>query len=600
MEAEPKLDGGEDSPSKIAEVKKTASRSATRVKSKLKALASDTSIYQKYKGLFYTLRIIHECVPAILVALAMSSYVTGLWIERRGNSYHWHTMMPMRSPLVDKSAWHFALTKGETNPECTPLEFDRVNSFLDKSGTDLDRLPLPWEDAAYDLMNDDEYNRCFWWQHVYAVDVYPKANMTSAAQWPKHKWIAGVTPKSEWADSSPDDMWCIAYKVTSDLHVPYGPQGTFNGTCGAVPAPVQAWCDDGWKTSYVLAENDRFPMDDPGWECMLPQDWPASVDGHCYSMCLDISGEKEHTPPQQCFDILLLFLLPILFDVLLILSWIHQKALYDAWHGDMPKSRRNTYFLVAGSLCAAGLVCLIFTPVLMEYVAAPPYPGAITTGLFCIAMGAIILALAMEDTFPSLQKGCFGKMIRNLFSCIGLKDPENVKNPDIDSDEALCFFLVDGFHSKFNEYKPVLTFVVFLIILMVITYFEAITLWAVEYGHFNRAWGFDPVNYMLSRIPVAFLLITKVMADLKPPAVQVGYEVYSSKIKGNRTFLEELKNLTSPAKAVTEREALKYLRVQAIGSSPDKKAGMDETTQAAAAVATTVGVGASIDAVLNA
>ena len=86
-------------------------------------LDDHTTIFKKHKKIFFCARIGRELLPAILVSLALVSYNFGLWQDRRGSSYHWYTFVPRRSAQLDRSAWHFAITKGESNPNCTADDF---------------------------------------------------------------------------------------------------------------------------------------------------------------------------------------------------------------------------------------------------------------------------------------------------------------------------------------------------------------------------------------------------------------------------------------------------------------------------------------------
>lgn len=291
-----------------------------------------TRLFTKYKGLFYIARIFRELVPAVLISFAMYGYVSSLWAARRGDSMIWHAMVPMRSSQLDKAAWHFALTKGETNPSCT--------------AADLAKLPQPHEKVAHDLTVYDDstkkgFNDCYWWQRVAEVVVYPRFGVEPGMRsWPAPKWQSGLGAGKAWSEGT-DDLWCLAYKATSSVHVPYVRVNHTELGCGIAPEAVEEWAN-GWNTSYVLAEQAHFPSGDPGWEIILADNWPPSREGLCYSMCLDVAGVNEHTPAQQALDIAILFFLPVIIDLLLILVWLNQKTLYGGWVGTVSKKQRCT------------------------------------------------------------------------------------------------------------------------------------------------------------------------------------------------------------------------------------------------------------------
>ena len=246
--------------------------------------------FESHKRKLYTLRILRELEPSILIALSLFSYTSSLWAARSGASYSSAMMNPWRSQALDKAAWHFAITSGETDP-----------------------------------VTGNAY-----WQEVDVLDVYTNqqvADIESGAlkQWPK-------TKNEAWNDASNDDLWCIVYPAASKSHMSYGPIRLPNGTCGSLPPHVNEWCS-GWKTSVHVANLATFPTDDPGWRCLTPNSWPATPDGHCYSMCLDVSGESFHSPPHQTMDILMLLFLPVIFDLYFILTWINGKSIFAGIHG---------------------------------------------------------------------------------------------------------------------------------------------------------------------------------------------------------------------------------------------------------------------------
>ena len=72
--------------------------------------------FESHKRKLYTLRILRELEPSILIALSLFSYTSSLWAARSGASYSSAMMNPWRSQALDKAAWHFAITSGETDP----------------------------------------------------------------------------------------------------------------------------------------------------------------------------------------------------------------------------------------------------------------------------------------------------------------------------------------------------------------------------------------------------------------------------------------------------------------------------------------------------
>ena len=154
--------------------------------------------------------------------------------------------------------------------------------------------------------------------------------------WPEPLWQTSTHSTSKAWSGGDDNLWCLAYNIRSPIHVTYDAQ---NASCTALPPEATKWYN-GWTTSDTLAEGAHFPSGDPGWRIVLPEYYPPSQEGYCYTMCLDISGDRRHTPPQNSADIVLLFCLPLMFDLVLVLIWVNQREVYGGWVGTMAKTAR--------------------------------------------------------------------------------------------------------------------------------------------------------------------------------------------------------------------------------------------------------------------
>lgn len=349
--------------------------------------------FDTFKYLLYTLRILRELEPSILVSLSLFSYATALWKARAGDSYTFSSLLPQRSLDLEKSAWHFAITKGETDPVTGEA----------------------------------------WWQDVDAIDVYPNSAVYSGlSEWP--------TPKETWLDSSTDDLWCISYSAAASTHVPYGPIRSRDGTCGALPAQVTDWCN-GWDTSMHVAGLDTFPTADAGWRCLTPDNWPPTHEGRCYAMCIDVVGDELHTPPHQSPDVFLFLSLPIMFDLYFILTWIHHKQLFKAFYGRLPLCRKLLFLLLSLCLVGAGTALSIFTPRVIGVYSQYDYPGPIAWIVICFGWAIYFFNLALEDDCKYIRYAMTPWIRLNMWM-VGVKTvgDSGCKHP-LDSDTALCFFL---------------------------------------------------------------------------------------------------------------------------------------------------------------
>ena len=420
-------------------------------------------MYNRFKFLLYSLRVLRELEPAILVGLSLYSYTDNLWAARAGASATAYAMLPMRSRALDKSAWHFAITQGETNPA---------------TGTP-------------------------WWQDVDALDVYPNSvlqqNMTV---WP--------APLKDWQSSATDDLWCISYSGASSTHVPYGPVRAPNGQCGQLPPQVSAWCS-GWNTSVHVGDGASFPNGDPGWRCILPppENWPPTAEGRCYTFCLDISGEANHAPPHTNPDLFLVFALPIMFDLFFILTWIHHKALFAGFHGRLSLKVKLAFFCASAGCVTVATLLAIRIPTDQGVYSQHDYPGAISWVCVTYFWGIYFLNLALEDDCPYVRR-FMAPWIRAQMTMVGVKTTgeSGCKHP-IDSDTALCFFLAQGYKSSFNSIKRLALACFILLIFCILTFAEAPGSWVDEYAKYNSAF-YSPGTFLSSQIVVILLLVTKI------------------------------------------------------------------------------------------
>jgi len=468
--------------------------------------------FDTFKYLLYTLRILRELEPSILVSLSLFSYATALWKARAGDSYTFSSLLPQRSLDLEKSAWHFAITKGETDPVTGEA----------------------------------------WWQDVDAIDVYPNSAVYSGlSEWP--------TPKETWLDSSTDDLWCISYSAAASTHVPYGPIRSRDGTCGALPAQVTDWCN-GWDTSMHVAGLDTFPTADAGWRCLTPDNWPPTHEGRCYAMCIDVVGDELHTPPHQSPDVFLFLSLPIMFDLYFILTWIHHKQLFKAFYGRLPLCRKLLFLLLSLCLVGAGTALSIFTPRVIGVYSQYDYPGPIAWIVICFGWAIYFFNLALEDDCKYIRYAMTPWIRLNMWM-VGVKTvgDSGCKHP-LDSDTALCFFLAKGYKSSFNNLKRLALAVLIIIVLIVLTFVERETSWAGEYAKYNGDF-FQPGSFFVNQYIVLLLLAVKVSQSLKAPGIEVDYNVCNQMraLDDEPTLLSELKGLVRGSRLVVEREACHFV-----------------------------------------
>lgn len=184
-------------------------------------------------------------------------------------------------------------------------------------------------------------------------------------------------------------------------------------------------------------------------------------------------------------------------------------------------------------------------------VAHKGYPGAIIIGLFFLTFSNFFLTIALEDSFGKrFKKRPMARIISATFFSIGLKSVDDLKDPTIDSDEALCFFLVDGYFSIFNAWKRYGFTILLIAILASLTYVSSFAPWTVEYDKYNGDF-YNASSYLIAQAPVAVLIFMKVAADLQPPSVRLEAEDYA-KVKHKSTLIHQIMNLAGASGAPAE------------------------------------------------
>ena len=68
--------------------------------------------FQKYKALFYSLRILRELVPALTIGVSLVTFFTALFTAFLKDSYGMALMSPVQSFALDKMVAHFIFFMG--------------------------------------------------------------------------------------------------------------------------------------------------------------------------------------------------------------------------------------------------------------------------------------------------------------------------------------------------------------------------------------------------------------------------------------------------------------------------------------------------------
>jgi len=235
--------------------------------------------------------------------------------------------------------------------------------------------------------------------------------------------------------------------------------------------------------------------------------------------------------------------------------------------GRCPPALKTLYLVFAGGLLFVGVFLIVNTGPMMGVYAPSGYPGAPFAWLICCLFGGIFLSLALEDNFPKINTYLMKAWLKPTMACLGIKSINEFGHAyrgieSINSDVALCFWLVDGYRSNFFVYKRVLLALALVILPVSMAYFELPDSWAGEYANYNRGIGFLPSTFISSQSTTIYLMISQVLfTALKPPPVKVDYSVAQTTREhhANPTFFTELASVLSASKTVVEKEACHFV-----------------------------------------
>ena len=249
--------------------------------------------FQKYKALFYSLRILRELVPALTIGLSLFTFVTALLTAYMKDSYGMALMSPVQSFALDKSVAHFMF------------------------------ITYPEERYRPEAM------------HVYGPD-----------------WAR--VSSDDWKGAAPDHWWCLKYKLDHPLAV-HELNGTC--LTPAWIGGGNDFCHNGIYVEpngfdfpsgdpgfgCVTPDMSNFPT-------------VAQTGGDCYSMCIDVVGETPWAKSWIPLDLFNLFLAPFYADSFFVVAQIWKATLFEGYWQDIPRSRRLRYLLISLPCFAIALV----------------------------------------------------------------------------------------------------------------------------------------------------------------------------------------------------------------------------------------------------
>ena len=245
-----------------------------------------------------------------------------------------------------------------------------------------------------------------------------------------------------------------------------------------------------------------------------------------------------------------------------LVTGIHGKEIFSGIRHRTSLLQKTTYALLGAGSLSLGAYLLVHVQAFRGVYSPLEYPGALATGIFFLLLATAFLALASEDHFPTVHKYLMMPWVNLTLSISGVSSIGELgaKYP-IDSDVALCFYLAQGYRSKFNTYKRITLAVMLVIIPLLMTFVELPGTWAASLGTFNRAVGYDPAGFLVSQIVTIILLVLKVAQALKPPAIDVDFKIAKTtrELDAEPTLRDELMSLLSVSRMVVEQEACHFV-----------------------------------------
>lgn len=494
--------------------------------------------FTRHKGLFYTLRAFRELVPGLSLCSAFYLFFLAAFRDVYGDNFVTEAMFPGKHMLLDKALWMMAIkdpwASNDANPPTTP---------------------------------ESSFNLNF--TGGVAVDIYTPT------------W----TRKQGWRDDSEDDWWCVAYSPESERTSPVS-----DGVCGQPTVPFACDLFPLMSSKAVYAASGDagvvftdtamgFPQDDPKWACLLPTDreWPTEFNhpnhqGDCYSVCLDVIGSKPYFVNPLPLDMWHLILCPLYIQLATIVTWMNAKTTIDVFEGKpISKQAADKYGCFSLVMFIVWVTCLSLTGWFQGKICQKWWPGTPVT---------VLVAMFFSTVYWQMQnshKPCIGRFlvicnwltIKVLKYLAGVKSAEELKPKfPIDSDRALCFYLVEFYHTKWNAMMR-------FFIGSTMVFYSVIILFVLMPA-FNPS--FAPWSFLGTQITTVVLMAISIAHSLRAPIFKVDYRAW---LKKNDTFIAKDKDikavptvwgdiktvLGSAANALVETEALRFLRHEELQST---------------------------------
>ena len=357
--------------------------------------------FQKYKALFYSLRILRELVPALTIGVSLATFFTAFFTAFLKDSYGMAVMSPVQSFALDKIVAHFIF------------------------------MTYPDERYRPEAM------------HVYGPD-----------------WTR--VGHDDWKGAAPDHWWCLKYKLDHPLAV-HELNGTC--LTPAWLGGDDDFCHwDSYEMNSSISEFNRktgrklrfdFPSGDPGFGCVTPgmSNFPTveQTGGDCYSVCIDVVGETPWARTWMPLDGYTFMLLPFIADSFFIAAHLWKATLLEGYFHYIPLSRRLGYWLLGLTLIGVGDFFYIwgFKNLGVRYLF---WKDGFITGWLSWVPALFFLGLAWES-----KANWFGRCVRCLmwpyyksfmWSIDVKKLEDTIAKWDICTGEALCYYLVEIYQTK--------------------------------------------------------------------------------------------------------------------------------------------------------
>jgi hypothetical protein len=153
-------------------------------------------------------------------------------------------------------------------------------------------------------------------------------------------------------------------------------------------------------------------------------------------------------------DVYYLILLPLYCDLIYIMLWLNAATIIDAIEGKPISSKEKKAYVAAWLVCSIIVFTFIgLTPVLQGVICPVWWPGSPVTVLIAFMFACLFGSMSQVGATNCCVK-CFSRLFLKVWKAL-FTGRELLSKSPIDSDRALCFYLMIIYNAHFNKVTAV-------------------------------------------------------------------------------------------------------------------------------------------------